>query len=302
MASAESGRRRRRADLRAAQGGAGRATAPGSEPRPGIHEVSTGTAELVQDRTDPDLWTLWLNGVPSSPVHLGDPTLLDFEYLRWMADVLDVAWEPARPLDAVHLGAAACALPRYVEATRPGSRQVAVELDAELARLVREWFPLPRAPRLRLQVGDARERLATRPDAGADVVVRDVFAGDTTPVHLTTVEFARDVARVLRPEGLYLANVADRPPLRVLRAEVAAVAQVFSHVAVVAETALLRGRRYANAVVVAGHRALPLQPLSRRLAAGSVPTRLVDGADVAAMAVAGRARRDPASGGSGFSP
>jgi hypothetical protein len=265
---------------------------PREPPTPGVYQVSTGTVELTRDTADPQVWTLWLNGVPSSPVHLTDPTVLDFEYMRWMADVLDLTWDAGRPLDAVHLGGAACALPRYVDATRPGSRQIAVELDAELSRLVREWFELPRAPRLRIQTGDARERLATRPAASADVVVRDVFSGDTTPAHVTTVEFLRDAARVLRADGVYLANVADRPPLSLLRSEVAGVAQVFPHAAVLAETGLLRGRRYANAVLVGSFEPLPLQPLSRRVAGGMVPSRLVSGEALVALAAQGSPRHD----------
>ena len=215
--------------------------------------------------------------------------MLDFEYLRWMADVLDVAWPADEPLDVVHLGGAACALPRYVEAVRPGSRQVVIEVDGELARLVRDWFDLPRSPRLRIQVADAREGLARRRDASAHAVVRDVFAGGSTPAHVTTAQFARDVARVLRPDGVYLANVADAPPLRGLRAELATVASVFSHTVLIAETAMLRGRRYANAVVVAGHRPLPLTALQRRVSSGAVAARLVHGERLAGAA---RPRRD----------
>lgn len=260
-----------------------RARAAARRPEAGTYEVSTGTAELVPERGDPDLWTLWLNGVPSSPVHLNDPTVLDFEYLRWMADVVDLMKEPGRALDVVHLGGAACTLPRYVEATRPGSRQVVVEVDERLARLVREWFDLPRSPRLRIQTGDAREKLRLRHAESADLVVRDVFAGDVTPGHLTTLEFVCDVARVLRQDGVYLANVADRPPLGLLRSEVATLRTAFPVTALLGETALLRGRRYANAVLVGAHEPLPASDLARRLASGAVSSRLVTGADLVAL-------------------
>ena len=259
----------------------------------GRHPISTGEAELVADHSDPARWTLLVNGVPSSPVQLDDPTLLEFEYLRWMADVVDLAWPERAPLGVVHLGAAACALPRYVEATRPGSSQVAVELDGELARLVRTWLALPRSPRLRIQVADAREGLARRRDASADAVVRDVFAGDMTPDHLTTSEFVADAARVLAGDGVYLANVADSPPLDMLRAELATLQHVFAHTALVAETAMLRGRRYANAVLVGSRRPLPLAELGRRVSSGAVAARLVQGSRLAHLAAAARPRHDP---------
>jgi spermidine synthase len=264
-------------------------------PVEGTFPVSTGTAQLVRDRSDPQVWTLFVNGVPSSPVHLGDPTVLDFEYLRWMADVLEVAAPavPPAPLDVVHLGGAACALPRHVEAVRPGSRQVVVELDAELVRLVREWFALPRSPRLRLQTGDAREGLARRRDASADAVVRDVFAGDRTPEHLTTAELVADAARVLRPGGLYLANVADSGALAVLRAEVATLRTVFPHVAMVAEPAAMRRRRWANAVLVGSGSPLPLRELVRRASSGAVRARLVHGEALDDFVAGARPLHDP---------
>ncbi|MEJ5945054.1 fused MFS/spermidine synthase [Pseudokineococcus basanitobsidens] len=261
---------------------------PVPRPEPGTWSTASGVVELARDGSDEHAWTVFVNGVASSSVHTGDPTVLEFEYLRWMADVLDERDPAGAPLDVVHLGAAGCALARYVDATRPGSRQVAVEVDEDLARLVREWFDLPRAPALRLQVGDARERLATRREGSADAVVRDVFAKDVTPRHVRTAEFVADVARVLRPDGTYLANVADRPPLTRLRREVATTATVFEHVGVLAETGLLRGRRYANAVVVASPAPLAADRLVRRAARAPVPTRWVDGDDLVAL-VAGAA-------------
>lgn len=257
--------------------------------------------ELARSGPDPDAWTVFVNGVASSSVHTGDPTLLEFEYLRWMADVLDVARPQGEPVEVVHLGAAGCALARYVDVTRPGSQQVAVEIDADLARLVREWFDLPRSPALRIQVGDARERLASRREASADVVVRDVFAGDRTPRHVRTVEFTADVSRVLRDDGLYLANVADRPPLTRLRAELATAREVFPHVGVLAETGLLRGRRYANAVVVASRDPLPVAELVRRTAGAPVPTRWVDGEDLEQLVAGASPERDPEDSGTPMS-
>lgn len=212
--------------------------------------TSSGTVELVRDPGDPDAVTLLVNGVPSSHLDLADPTWLEFEYMQHMAAVVDLL--PPGPLDAVHLGAAACALPRRIEAVRPGCRQLAVDIDEELLRLAREWFALPRTPRLRLRAGDGRAVLRSLPDASADVVVRDAFAGDTTPAHLMTAEFVAEVRRVLRPGGVYLANCADRPPLARARAEVATTATAL-RVALVAEPGQLKGRRYGN-LVVAGTR------------------------------------------------
>lgn len=213
--------------------------------------TSTGTVELVREPGRDDAVTMLVNGVPSSFVDLADPRRCEFEYLAQMLAVIDLV-RPGEPVRVVHLGAGGCTLARAVDATRPGSRQLAVELDATLPELVRTWFGLPRAPALRLRTGDAREVLTGLPTASADVVVRDAFASDRTPPHLVTTQMAQEVRRVLRPGGVYLANCADRPPLGVARREVATLAGVFGHVALIAEPPVLRGRRYGNLVLVAG--------------------------------------------------
>ena len=247
--------------------------------------TATGTVELVRSREDPTGVTVVVNGVPSSHLDLADPTRLEFEYMQQMAVVLDRLRAPGAALRVVHLGAAGCTLARYVDATRPGSHQLAVELDTTLAELVRTWFELPRSPALRIRPGDARAELARRPDASADVVVRDVFAGDTTPPHVRTVEFTRDVARTLLPGGVYLANCADRPPLEQARAEVATLRAVFADVVAVAEPAQLKGRRYGN-LVLAGSDAAGLlgsADVARAIRSLPAPTRVLHGAELSAF-------------------
>ncbi|WP_370449924.1 spermidine synthase [Cellulomonas sp. PhB143] len=272
---------------------------------------------LERDPDRPSGVTVLVNGVPSSYVDLEDPGLLTFEYMQQMAAVIAATGRGSEPLAVVHLGAAGCTLARWVEHTRPGSRQIGVDIDARLLELAREWFALPRSPRLRLRAADAREAVAGLRDASTDVLVRDVFAGDRTPEHVTTVEFVQDVLRVLRPGGVYLANCADRPPLARLRAELATALEavrgsvasagtrpepsdrrVRSHVGVVAEPALLRSRRYGNFVLVVvapGGDGLDLDsaPLQRALRTLPVPARIVLGADLTALAASAAPLRDP---------
>ena len=273
--------------------GAGRVRQPGSRLPDGPVAISTGTAEVVRD--GPWHVTLLVNGVPSSSLDLADPTWLDFEYMQQMAAFLDQVL--AGPLTAVHLGAGGCTLPRWLEAVRPGSSQLAVDVDAELVRLVRDWFDLPRAPRLRLRAQDARAALEGLPDHSADVVIRDVFAGDGTPPALCTIEFVQHVARVLRPGGLYLANCADRPPLRMARAEATTVAAVMADVALVAEPAQIKGRRYGNLVVagvpVGEFAALGSPPLARALRCLPVPAQLLHGGELKAFTIGAPVLRDP---------
>ena len=246
-------------------------------PLPGPVQVAGGTAELLADADREGSWELQIDGTPQSHVDLVDPSHLEFEYVRRMGHVLDLIAEPGLPLDVVHLGGGALTLPRYVAVTRPGSRQRVVELDEPLTELVRSRLPLPRTARVRVRAADAREGLAALPDASADVVLVDVFAGARTPAHLTTVEFARDVARVLRPGGVTAWNVSDGPPLRFVRAEAATLRAVFGDVALLAEPGTLRGRRFGNTVAVGSDAELPIAGLTRRCAGDPMPSRVVSG-------------------------
>ncbi|TKJ29746.1 fused MFS/spermidine synthase [Blastococcus sp. CCUG 61487] len=247
---------------------------------PGPVAVAGGTAELLADADRDGSWMLVVDGTPQSHVDLDDPTHLEFEYVRRIGHVLDLAAEPGAPLDVVHLGGGALTLPRYVAVTRPGSRQRVVEVDEALTDLVRAHLPLPRHARVRVRADDARAGLAALRTGSADVVVTDVFAGARTPAHLTSVEFAREAARVLRPGGVCAVNVADGPPLGFARGQAATLRAAFAHVCLLAEPGILRGRRFGNLVAVASDAELPLAGLTRACARDPMPARVVDGEDL----------------------
>jgi spermidine synthase len=251
---------------------------------PGPTAVAGGSAELLADADRDGSWMLLVNDTPQSHVDLVDPTHLEFEYVRRIGHVLDLAAEPGAALDVVHLGGGALTLPRYVAVTRAGSRQRVVELDQPLTDLVREHLPLPRGARIRVRADDARVGLAALHAASADVVVCDVFAGARTPGHLTSAEFAADVHRVLRPGGVYAANVADGPPLRFARGQVATLRSLFRNVCLLAEPGTLRGRRFGNLVAVASDDELPIDDYVRRCARDPMPARVVHGEDLVRFA------------------
>jgi spermidine synthase len=244
-----------------------------------VLRVDTGVVELVPDPDLPDAWLLRLNGTAQSHVDLNDPMMIAFDYIRRMADVID-ALAPTGPLDALHLGGGALTLPRCLAVLRPDSRQRVVELDAGLAELVLTRLPLPEAQDIEVIVGDARQVLAELPDDDAQVIVADMFTGARTPVHVTTVEFARQAARVLRPGGVYLANVMDAAPLLFARRQAATLRRAFDQVVVVADAALLRGRGTGNLLMVAGDATLDLKPLVRRITADPTRVRVERGAAV----------------------
>lgn len=229
-------------------------------------------------------YELVVDDTPQSHVDLDDPTHLHFEYIVRMGAVIDQL--PDGPVTAVHLGAGALTIPRYIDATRPGSRQQVIELEAPLAQLVREHLPLPKGSSIRIRIGDAREGVKRLPSAlhgRCDLVVSDVYSGAQTPAHLTSVEFYRELSALLAPGGILLVNVADGPGLAFARRQAATVAEVLPELAVLADTQVLKGRRFGNLVLAASAAPLPTEWLPRVLAAGPHPAKIAQGAEARAF-------------------
>lgn len=254
-------------------------------PVPAPVEVRTerGLARVEPEPGHPSGRLLWLDGGEAGQVDLADPRRLAFPYMRRIADVIDALRRPGASLRAVFIGGGAFALPRYLVATRPGSRVEVVEIDAGVVRVAREHLGLRPHPRLRVRVGDGADVLPRRPAQSADLVVGDAFDGPDVPAALATPAFATEVARVLRPAGVYVLNVIDEPPLAALRAHAATLRGAFAHVALIGPPKLLRGRAPGNGVLVASARALPLAALERATRA-AVPREQVVAADRAVSA------------------
>lgn len=228
--------------------------------------MAGGTAELEPDPDRPRGRTLLIDRAPQSHVDLDDPTHLEFSYQRRLGHIADLVAPPGKPVQVLHLGGGAFTLARYVGATRPRSVQQVVEIDAPLVEFVRRELPLDPAWRIRVRGGDARAVLAKVPEDWADLIIADVFSGARTPAHLTSAEFVGEVRRVLRPGGFYAANLADGPPLSHVKEQIATVRTVFPELCLTADPAVLRGKRFGNAVLLAADRPLPVAELTRRCA------------------------------------
>jgi len=273
-------------------------------PVEGVYYVDTGDCELIADQDNSTGWLLKINGVMSSHIDLADPLFLDFEYMRWMAALIESRWPrqdessakrggQERRLRGLHLGGGACSMARYFAAVYPDARQVVVELDGKLAEYVRGWFDLPKAPLLRIRVGEARAVTETLTAQTRDFIIRDVFAGALTPRPLTTAEFNQHVKRVLAPGGLYVANSGDAPDLKNAREDAATIAASFKHTVIIADPAMLKGRRYGNMVMAGSDVPFGDDPqLRRRLLGGAVPAHLWDDAQVRAFAAGTPVRHD----------
>lgn len=240
-------------------------------------------ARIEKDRWTENGYTLIVDGTPQSHVYPDDPGSLFFEYVSRMGHVIDVMRPPGQPITVVHLGAGGLTLPRYVEATRPGSRQQVIELERELVDFVREHLPWSKDASIRVRYGDAREVVAKLPRGlagAADLLIVDIFGGARIPRHVTSLEFYTSAIETLAPNGIVLVNIADGPPLHFARAQTATLQAAIGEVAVLAETSVLKGRRYGNLVLVGSRAPLPLEWMPRLLAAGPHPAKVVAGREL----------------------
>ncbi|WP_151641635.1 spermidine synthase [Corynebacterium sp. 11A] len=224
-----------------------------SQARAGRYELSYGEATLKFENG----WWLYIDGHPSSHLVIGEPRYLAFDYMQWIAACVDTHvrahLDPQR-LRITHLGGGGCSLPRYFADVYPRSRNSVVEYDAVLAEKVREWFDIPRAPQVKIRVGEAAATTASFRPESRDVIIRDCFAGGAVPAALTEREFAHNVHRSLSADGIYIANTSGAA-----RAERLVLDEFFAHTGIIAPAAVLKSgsARAANAVVVASDRALP---------------------------------------------
>jgi spermidine synthase len=272
-------------------GVAGRHRGDGAREDDGTPEAGL---RLVVDPDRPTGRILLAEGVPQSYVDPTDPGYLHFEYVRRMATVLDAVAPEGVAVDALHLGGGALTLPRYLAATRPGSRQLVVEREATVIDLVCRELPPP-AGALRIRHGDARAVLHEQPPGSYDLVVVDVYQGAVMPRPVGTAGFVAAAARVLRPDGLYVVNLTDLPPLAFSRRQVATVATAFAECCLIAGRAMLRARRYGNIVLAAAGRPgrLPVRRLDARAARDAVAGRVLSGPELRRWAADAAPLLDP---------
>jgi spermidine synthase len=224
-------------------------------------------------------WTLLVEEVQQSYVDVNDPTHLAFEYTRMIATIVDAVAPAGEPKRVVHLGGGALTLPRYVAATRPGSQQVVVERDPLLVALVERMLPLPADANTRVRVGDARQTIAGLADGRFDLVIGDVYHAAQIDPSVCDNAFVAEVARVLRPDGVYAVNVADMAPLSLSRDQASTLRTSFLDLCMLVRPELLRGRRHGNVVLAAAKRPdrLPLARLAAAAARDRRPYRVISG-------------------------
>jgi hypothetical protein len=229
--------------------------------------------ELLHDLDRPTGRVLLVDGVEQSYVD-DDPTHLEFEYMQHMALVVDIVRPDTRAVRAVHLGAGAMSMPRWLAATRPGSQQLAIEASTDVLASHRDLASVD----CDVRIGDAVEVVDTLPAKDADLVIWDLYDGPRAITAGLTLECMTAMHRLLDDGGLALLNVSDMTPFDVVRPVLAALRTCFDDVVLLAEPSTVRGRRSGNCVLVGRvGKALPHVSLARAGAGAPVRATVLAG-------------------------
>lgn len=211
------------------------------------------SAQITPDPHVPGGFLLSVDGVAQSQVTPDRPDQLHFEYIRRIGHLIDTFRPPGQALSALHLGAGALTLPRYIAHTRPGSRSQVIEWEPDLVDYVRKHLPWDKRWSIRLRYGDAREvsqRLPHGLRGNVDLLVVDVFSGNQTPSHLTTREFFALLIDFVGPSGVLAVNLVDGRGGNFARAQATSLRSLGGFVGAWGEAGVVRGRRFGNIVMV----------------------------------------------------
>lgn len=262
-----------------ALGGLGGAVGPG-----GCDAETTYHCVVVEEDPERDSGrVLVLDGLRHSYVDLDDATHLEFAYVQAIASAVDTALPGEGAVEAYHLGAGALTVPRYLDTVRPGSRSVVSEIDGGVVDAFSR-VGVEAGPDIEVRVEDGRLGLGRLGDDTRDLVVGDAFGGVSAPWHLATREAVAEVDRVLRDDGVYVANLIDHGPLAFARAELATLAGTFDHVALAADADTVGRTPEAggNLVALASDRALDTAAWQDRIDERGTDWRVITGGDLRA--------------------
>ncbi len=169
------------------------------------------------------------------------------------------------PRRVLMLGGGGYAVPKHVMATQPDVRMDVVEIDPGMTRVAREFFELKDDARLAIFHEDARTFLNREAQVEGreryDAIFSDTFSSwYSIPFHLTTVECARRIEKLLTDDGVLIMNVHGSvagDPGRLLRGIRAALAEVFPAVDLYPVDFPESGERFQNIMIAAAKRPFP---------------------------------------------
>jgi len=167
------------------------------------HAPRSGEGELIE--------ALILDHLVHSINDINDPLYLDYEYIRIYEEV--VRWHSGnsgQPFKSLFIGGGGYTFPRFLESKYQRAAIDVVEIDPEVTKAALTFLGVSRDTKIRSFNEDGRWFVMNCKEKGSyDFIFGDAFNDISIPYHLTTVEFNRSCAELLKPDGILMANIID---------------------------------------------------------------------------------------------
>jgi len=174
-------------------------------------KLKDGThAEFYFDPGNSDVLLLSLDGLLHSAVNVKTPEHLHFNYIKEVGFLVDFVFFPNAPVKSLFLGGGAYSVARYIEATRPSSRQKVIEINQEIIDFVEGTLPLKNPSLIEIVCGDAYEEIMNADGSEKyDFIFVDVFSGPEIDSKFLEKDFVEKVDSLLQNSGLISMNLTD---------------------------------------------------------------------------------------------
>ncbi len=190
-----------------------------------VYETTSEFNEIAVIDTDDGLRELVFGDgtATQTAMRLARPQELVLGYTRAAMAGLAIVPEPERIL-IVGLGGGA--MPMFLHRALPKARIDVAELDPVVLKVAREYFSFQEDDLLRVHIGDGRQFIE-RTRNRYDLVFLDAYGEDNIPMALATREFLVLVRRIVKPDGVVVANLWSSDSNRLYPAMVRTYADVF---------------------------------------------------------------------------
>lgn len=225
--------------------------------------------QLARDKGSVE--ALVLDHLVHSMTRLNDPFYLEYEYIRVYDEVLRWhAGNSGQPFRTLFIGGGGYTYPRFLEAKYPQASMDVVEIDPVVTRLAHIYLGVPVNTKIKSYNEDARWFVMNSKEKGSyDFIFGDAFNDISVPYHLTTVEFTRMCADLLKPDGILMANIIDSFERGLfLPAYIRTLEEVFGKGKVHILTITPDRKAICTAVIVASKKDLDLDDFSRIIGEG----------------------------------
>jgi spermidine synthase len=157
------------------------------------------------------LITLYLDHLNHSCSDLDNPFRLEYRYIRSYEEIVRWQADKRGSFKTLFIGGGGYTFPRFIEIRYPNAEIDVVEIDPEVTRVSQKYLGISLTSKIQTFNEDGRWFVMNRKGEGRyDFIIQDAFNDLSIPYHLTTKEFAMQLKRLLKKDGLLLTNVIDR--------------------------------------------------------------------------------------------